>query len=495
MYKKIIILTLLLVNFIHAATLTSEKHVYSTEEPITINFNGATGHYKNWIGIYQAGAANNGSNVLLWAFAGDKDSPKPSGKVTINQKHRLKTGRYEAKIYYNNSYLTEGSTTFIVKEDHQDSPKIALTKKTFTNNEKITLVFSGMNNGHKDWIAIYHAGADNNGNNVITWKWTGDTPSGKLTFNTLGEGKYEVRAYHNNSYKIEAKASFEVKIDSGATPKIALTEKRFTTDENITLVFSNMNNAHKDWIAIYRHETDNNWKNVIDWRWTGDTSSGKLTFGKLKEGEYDVRAYYNNSYKTVAENRFSVYKTEKDIVNEKKNALKTAHKACDNGDNSINYRVMCSNDLKHAYVFKTTIYLDNNKLRFQHNGFYYVTLETNTVKLIDEETTYLALLDSPLSTFGNMAYKFKGTSIIMTKAYNYKFSYVYYFYANGIKIKTFKYKDARKIDTKKIKVLENGKKLYLEQRYPNDKQEIWKDTYDISNPMKMVLIHRDIVKI
>jgi len=43
-------LTLLLINFIHAATLTTDKRVYTLKEPITINFNEATDHYKNWIG-------------------------------------------------------------------------------------------------------------------------------------------------------------------------------------------------------------------------------------------------------------------------------------------------------------------------------------------------------------------------------------------------------------------------------------------------------------
>jgi len=481
-------LTLLLINFIHAATLTSDKRVYTQKEPITINFNEATGHYKNWIGIYQAGAANNGNNVLLWAFAGDKNSPKLSGKVTFNQKHVLKSGKYIARLYYNNSYSTEAKVSFEVKNDSQTTAKITLSKEKFTTNENITLVFRGMNNGHKDWIAIYHAGADNNGNNVIAWKWTGNTPEGKLTFNKLSAGNYEVRAYYNNSYKIEARATFEVKVNSEATPKITLTSDSFTTDENITLVFSNMNNGHKDWMAIYRAGTDNNWKNVIDWRWTGDTSSGKLTFGKLKEGKYDVRAYYNNTYKTVAKRGFIVYK-KNDLGDEKKKALKAAHKACDYQDNS-SYNVMCSNDLKHAYV------IENSKISVSdtHTGFYYITLETNNIKLIDEESTLMHYNGPRLSNFGGLTKKFKETPIIMTtaEAISGRQRGNYYFYSNGKKIKTFHWsRYSNRIDENKIKILDNGKKLYLEQIF---KYEKWKDTYDISNPMKMVLINRDIEK-
>jgi len=486
-------LTLLLINFIHAATLTTDKRVYTQKEPITINFNEATGHYKNWIGIYQAGAANNGNNVLLWAFAGDKNSPKLSGKVTFNQKHVLKSGKYIARLYYNNSYSTEAKVSFEVKNDSQTTAKITLSKEKFTTNENITLVFRGMNNGHKDWIAIYRAGADNNGNNVIAWKWTGNTPEGKLTFNKLSAGNYEVRAYYNNSYKIEARATFEVKVNSEATPKITLTSDSFTTDENITLVFSNMNNGHKDWMAIYRAGTDNNWKNVIDWRWTGDTPSGKLTFGKLKEGRYVVRAYYNNSYKPVTSESFRVYK-KGNVSNEKKNALNKAHKACDNGDNSEK-DVICSDDLKHAYVIENS---QINKFN-THYGFYYITLETNTVKLIDEETIATYDQGRNVSSFGYMVKKFKGTPIIMTAAEAWLGDPqgAYYFYANGKKIKAFSwYERNGPIDEKKIKILDNGKKLYLEQTYLKyDGEELWKDTYDISNPMKMVLIHRDIVKI
>jgi len=366
--------------------------------------------------------------------------------------------------------------------------QVTLTKQTFTTNENITLVFNDMNNGHKDWIAIYSAGADNHGKNVIAWKWTGDTDHGRLTFNKLATGKYKVRAYYNNSYKIEARATFEVK--SKNAPRITLTSDSFPTDENITLVFSDMNNGHKDWMAIYRAGTDNNWRNVIDWRWTGDTPEGKMTFGKLKEGNYVVRAYYNNSYKIVAEKDFSVYKKD-DVGDETKNALKRAHEACDNGDNS-GEDILCSNDLKHAYV------LDSTKVssEYTHYGFYYVTLDTNNVKLIGEETLYDDPMGSVASTFGRPVKKFKGTPIILTRTHSSAYQPdVYYFYTNSIKVKAFNYKDHRRIDEKKIKVLENGKKLYLEQRHPNNKQELWKDTYDISNPMKMVLIHRDIVKI
>jgi len=69
-----------------------------------------------------------------------------------------------------------------------------------------------------------------------------------------------------------------------------------------------MTGKNKDWIAIYPQGSNNDWDNVIGWQWTDDKASGDLTFGNghLAVGNYEVRAFYNNSFHTEATKAFKV---------------------------------------------------------------------------------------------------------------------------------------------------------------------------------------------
>ena len=178
-------------------------------------------------------------------------------------------------------------------------------KNSFKPIENIVVNFSNMSSKNQDWIGIYAEGANSNWDNVIAWKWTNDTANGKLTFNVLPVGSYEVRAFYNNSYHLEASKKFKV---AGVEAKATLTTNKnsYAPNEKIIVNFSNMSNQHNDWIAIYTDGTNNNWANVVAWKWTDDTVNGKLTFDALSVGSYEVRAFYNNSYHLEASKKFKV---------------------------------------------------------------------------------------------------------------------------------------------------------------------------------------------
>ena len=101
MKKILIILTVLLVSSINAATLNSDKTKYTSTETITINFKNLSNQKKDWIGIYHSTAkSTKWKNVVKWAWTGDKKSGKVSFKNLIE-------GKYYAKVFYNNSYKAE----------------------------------------------------------------------------------------------------------------------------------------------------------------------------------------------------------------------------------------------------------------------------------------------------------------------------------------------------------------------------------------------------
>lgn len=80
----------------------------------------------------------------------------------------------------------------------------------------------------------------------------------------------------------------------------------YATTDTVKVNFSEMDNHHKDWIGIYPKGSSTAWKNVIKWAWTENKSEGTLTFKNLPAGEYEVRGFYNNSYKAEATKAFKV---------------------------------------------------------------------------------------------------------------------------------------------------------------------------------------------
>ena len=98
-------------------------------------------------------------------------------------------------------------------------------------------------------------------------------------------------------------------------------KNNYTPNEAITINFTGMTAKNEDWIGIYPAGSSNAWGNVLQWRWTGDTTDGELNFDAMPVGDYDVRAFYNNSFtlvthktfKVEANNQAAVLKTTKDV--------------------------------------------------------------------------------------------------------------------------------------------------------------------------------------
>ena len=90
----------------------------------------------------------------------------------------------------------------------------------------------------------------------------------------------------------------------------------YKVNENVTINFTNMLGNAKDWLAIYPVDSTNAWKNVIGWKWAGGKKNGHVTFtnNHVPVGEYEVRAFFKNSFKKEASYAFKVVKDTKPDV-------------------------------------------------------------------------------------------------------------------------------------------------------------------------------------
>ncbi len=188
------------------SVLETNKAVYSIGEEIVVDFQNASGDAMDWIGIYQAGAADD--DFIYWlrtdgAKAGTTDIT--GGSVTFTN-GSLDSGDYEVRLFFNNSYKVEATSQFSVEE----GTAVETDKLLYASGENIIVTFTDASGNSLNWIGLYNTGANNT--QILAWKHTGGVASGSVTFTNglLDAGEYEARLFFNNSYDLEATGAFTI---------------------------------------------------------------------------------------------------------------------------------------------------------------------------------------------------------------------------------------------------------------------------------------------
>ncbi|CAA6799278.1 MAG: No hits, partial [uncultured Sulfurovum sp.] len=299
--RFITIFLLFCISMLHAATVETNKDTYTPNQKITVTFSDLESLNDDWIGIYAEGSENTWANMIQWDWTDDI----AAGTVTFNA---LPAGDYEIRAYYNNSFVLEASKKFTV-EPNLVAATVTTDKETYLLNELVTTSFANMAGNANDWIGIYPAGSTTAWQNMVKWEWIAAEINGTQTFQGLPVGDYEARVFFNNSLIMEASQPFSVTANN-VVATIETTKDTYSHDEQIVTVFDDMSGNEEDWIAIYPAGSVSNWANVIQWEWANSNVSGSQTFEALPEGDYEVRAFFNNSYNIEASHAFSVENTE-----------------------------------------------------------------------------------------------------------------------------------------------------------------------------------------
>ena len=319
MKKSLLVLSALLINNLSAATLSTDKPSYTTTDTVKINFKEMDNHHKDWIGIYPADSSTAWKNVVKWAWTQNKSN----GTVTFKN---LPAGNYEVRGFYNNSYNAEASKTFKVG-GHAVKAELSPTKAVFQASEDVLINFKNINGASNDWLAIYRRnGTSYTWENVVKWKFNkGGVKAGQANFDKLPAGPYRAVVYYNNTFQEEASCDFSVARDIIKGNKVTLSEGADPVGvyigDSVSIDYGYENNKHipkKDWVAIYKKGDSTAFKNVIRWSWVvdltrngPDSGASRAFMGlskNLKNGEYEVRFFRNNSYKVDAIYPFTVAK-------------------------------------------------------------------------------------------------------------------------------------------------------------------------------------------
>ena len=278
--------------------IKTDKIKYAIEDKIFITVTNMLGGKKDWIAIYPEGSSSDSNSLIYW----DWTNSEVNTSITFDAPP---VGRYEVRAFFNNTFHVEAMNTFSVETDDK-KVNLVMPKNEYFNNESIEVKFENMLGNDKDWIAIYAKGTNSERNNVIAWKFTKGAEEGMVTFEPLPVGEYEARAFFKNSYKLEAKYSFSVKKSNVVKASLQTSKSRYSDNEKIIISFKDMLGDKKDWMALYPKGSSLNSKNMIEWQYTGGLKDGNLTFEKLPNGEYQVRAFFKDSYIVEADKEFIV---------------------------------------------------------------------------------------------------------------------------------------------------------------------------------------------
>ncbi len=185
------------------------------------------------------------------------------------------------------------------------SASINTSKTVYEVNEQINVTVDNMLGNHQDWVGIYPSGASNDWGNVLSWSWTYGIENGAISLDGIGVGNYEVRAFFSNSFNLEASTHISIN-GIQADAQISTSKYLYGSAESIEVSVDNMSGHYEDWVGIYPIGASNDWGNVLSWSWTNGIEEGTLSLSGLGAGNYEVRAFFSNSFNLEASTQIKV---------------------------------------------------------------------------------------------------------------------------------------------------------------------------------------------
>lgn len=228
---------------------------------------------------------------------------------------------------------------------------IKTSKDTYTVNEPITVIFSGLPGNTNDWITLIKpsASAKDYGN----WKYTKGKTNGSLSFDGMQEGNYEVRVYFSTDYTIQARYPFKVV----KSTKVATLEEKIESSPAYNQIQS----------LIERLDKIEKLKNAPDWgseqslliyKSFLETAPIHLEQVKTRDPNFDVSAYqkrlddyqsyYDNNLEQVTNNNVSKAAFEKAITDKSWKLSKLMDEKLGSGAGWVHSYFNTANYLKEA---------------------------------------------------------------------------------------------------------------------------------------------------
>lgn len=174
-----------------APTIATDRQVYSTGQSIIATYGNMPGNANDYVAVSAAGAP---ANSTIQSFM-------TNGQVSGSQSFSpLPAGNYEARAYLGGTTTILASSTFTVT-----GVVLTTDKALYSGGEAVTVTFSGMPGNATDWISVADLGSSDS--TFVQYFYTNGATSGMHQFNGLAAGTYEIRAYYNNGFTVQARSA------------------------------------------------------------------------------------------------------------------------------------------------------------------------------------------------------------------------------------------------------------------------------------------------
>ncbi|MBN1403740.1 MAG: fibronectin type III domain-containing protein [Opitutales bacterium] len=276
-------------------TIVATKTAYESGETVTIDYTGAPGGAKDWIGIYKMGQVPGSTGSTQWSY-----TPDESGSVSFAA---LADGFYFAVFMINDGYAEVSERIYV---QVGDAPATVTTLATrFEVGDTFPIYFSGGAGTAKDYIGVFNKDAVNlgeQGEELVSYQYVDGQSSGSITFSqALPKGQYFLSLFMNDSYtEISNRVYFGVGEDYVPAAKIQLTKGMFALGEDIVVSYSDGPGNAKDWVGVY-HANDVVPSSAIAASYvyvdSSNPSSGTVTISAdLPAGDYYVALFEDDAY-------------------------------------------------------------------------------------------------------------------------------------------------------------------------------------------------------
>ena len=313
MILKKLFLALSLIFTISNADATVFKVVNQNGSKITFE---STAQKKAWIGLYKKGASNEWKNMKAWTWA---ENSSTTMDISL-----LEEGYYEARLFLNNSFITEKSIDIRITAGPNQIYNRIKDSKIYKHESKrfnITYNHKEYENtpvNKRDWVGVFPKNSKHNRSNLLAWGYVGEDAKVpmKTIYNDklpkdglLPVGTYDMLYFSNDSY---TKLGDMVELRVLREFFFSYSNDREETNEYFLTLYKYQNvSSDKDWIAIFKKDDEPIRENIIERSYISDgevvtdaNDYKKLYFSSFPKDISDthkVVLFSNDTYKILAE--------------------------------------------------------------------------------------------------------------------------------------------------------------------------------------------------
>jgi hypothetical protein len=273
-------------SFTIGAAISTDATSYSSGSPVVVTYNGLPGTSPDWIAVAPSGSPV--TTFTRWTYT----NGQPSGQVTFAD---VPDGTYVARSFGNDSFtLAAESPSFVVGS----AVTLTTSQPVYMPTNTITANWTGLTSDATNWLTVVPQGSPLT--TYDEWHYTNGATSGSMQFAPIvTPGVYEVRAFYRDGFTLAKATTFT--IANGPTVQTA---GAYNAGDVVTVTFLDMPGNYHDWISV--SQAGSPATSFDAWSYTLGNVNGTRDFAALPPGNYEARAYLNDTYTILATSPFTI---------------------------------------------------------------------------------------------------------------------------------------------------------------------------------------------